>query len=250
MSVLSNLSTRFRLIRAALTRRFVYDDVLAIARDYGIRITDVYGDTDPFSLMVRVSGDVNALPIFPAFDPATFQCPDTGYTEGWASEPSVSQFLGRLIHAKRAQKVIELGCFTGWSTVHMAYALSQSGSGRIYYLDREPRFLARATDNLLRHGLAQWGEPVEGMADSPAVLSRLPASIDIVFIDTSHDYRPTLQEIDLYGRRLVRGGCLVLHDSISAPGVRRAVLENRERYWVHTFATERSNGLTVMFPRQ
>lgn len=250
MSVLSNLSTRFRLIRTALTRRFVYADVLAIARDYGICITDVYGDTEPFSLMARLSGDVNAPLIFPAFDPASFKCPDTDYTEGWSSEPSVSRFLGCLIHTKRAQTVIELGCFTGWSTVHMAYALSQRSSGRIYYLDHEPRFLARAADNLHRHGLAQWGEAVEGKADSPAVLSRLPESIDVVFIDTSHDYGPTLQEIDLYGRRLAPGGCLVLHDSISAPGVRRAVLENRERYWVHTFATERSNGLTVMFPRQ
>ena len=57
------------------------------------------------------------------------------------------------------------------------------------------------------------------------------------------------RKIDHFGARLRPRGCLVLHDSLSAPGVRRAVFERRDRFRVATFATERSNGLTILWPR-
>jgi predicted O-methyltransferase YrrM len=246
---MKNLTDRIRLIRTALTRRFIYTDVVEMAREYGAGITDVCGDLEPFALLQRINGASERPLDFPDFDLAAFNRATESYTAGWSSEPTVSQFLGRLVFAKRAQVVIELGCFTGWSTIHMAYALKQAGAGRIHYLDYEQRFLDHASASLRHLGLEAQGEPLRGMSNDPAVVSRLPAVADIVFIDTSHDYRPTLEEIDLYGKRLAPGGCLVLHDSLSAPGVRRAVFERRDRFHVHTFATERSNGLTVMFPR-
>ncbi len=249
MSLQSNLSTRLRLLRIALTKRFVYGDLAAIMRDHGMSITDVCGDTEPFSLLAKLSPDRQPLLEFPAFDPAPFNRTDAAYTDGWSSEPSVSQFLGRLVHAKRARTVIELGCFTGWSTVHMAHALRQTGSGHIHYLDYDQRFLDQTAGNLRRLGLADLATPLQGMSTSPEVLRRLPAEADVVFIDTSHEYQPTLEEIALYRARLAPGGCLVLHDSLSAPGVRRAVRESLDRFHVHTFATERSNGLTVLLPR-
>jgi cephalosporin hydroxylase len=45
------------------------------------------------------------------------------------------------------------------------------------------------------------------------VFARLPDEVDIVFIDTSHAYLHTVQELNLY-RWLVRpGGRIVLHDT-------------------------------------
>jgi predicted O-methyltransferase YrrM len=249
MSLATNLAHRARLVRVALTRRFIYTDIIDMAREYGAGITDVCGDLEPFALVGKITGRQEGVLQFPDFDLTAFNRETEAYTAGWSSEPSVSEFLGRLVAARRACTVIELGCFTGWSTIHMAHALKQTGAGKIHYLDYDSRFLAHATESLRRLGLDAWGEPLQGMSNDPAVLARLPTEADVVFIDTSHDYLPTLEEIALYGRRLTPNGCLVLHDSLSAPGVRRAVYESRERFHIHTFATERSNGLTVMFPR-
>ncbi len=245
----ANLRPRLQLIRTALLRRFIYPDIVAMAREYGISINDVCADVEPFELAALAAGTLLPGPDFSVLRESEFT--DTeAYTEGWSSEPSVGRFLGRLAAARQGAVIVELGCFVGWTTAHLALALArQVPAGRLHYLDNEPRFLEAATANLRRLGLDGLGVPYLGMSTDPRVQQRLPAQADIVFIDTSHSYVDTLVEIDHFGARLRPRGCLVLHDSLSAPGVRRAVFERRDRFRVATFATERSNGLTILWPR-
>lgn len=245
---MSNLSERLRLLRTAFTRRFIYTDIVAMAEQYGLSIRDVCADVEPFELAALAAGTAQPGPDFSALLEAEFTAAED-YAAGWSSEPTVGRFLGRLTAAGRRAVVIELGCFVGWSTAHIATALAAGvPGGRVHYLDYNPRYLAAATANLLRLGLAGQGVPHLGLSTDPEIQRALPAKADLVFIDTSHDYDCTLQEIDHYGGRLNPGGCLVLHDSLSASGVRRAVYERKGRFRVATFATERSNGITILWP--
>jgi len=246
---MSSLPDRLRLLRTALTRRFIYTDVASMAERYGLSIRDVCGDIEPFEFVALASGRAPEGPDFSVLREEHFTASEA-YAAGWSSEPTVGRFLGRLAAARKDPVVIELGCFVGWSTAHIALALAAGGSqGRVHYLDYSANYLAAATANLQRLGLGGFGVPYHGMSTDPVIQQALPAKADIVFIDTSHDYKFTLVEIAHFGARLNPGGCLVLHDSLSASGVRRAIHQSRNDFRVATFATERSNGLSVLWPK-
>jgi predicted O-methyltransferase YrrM len=177
--------------------------------------------------------------------------PSENFTPSWApasfnSEPSVVRFLGQLVYYKRARTIIELGCFVGWATAHMALALQARDGGRIHCVDPSQEYLDVMKTNLRRHGLHALVAPVRGFSLDQAVLAELPLMADVIFLDTCHAYPVTRDEILTYAPRLAPGGCFVLHDSISAPGVRRSLQEIASRFRVHTFATEQSNGVTVL----
>jgi len=250
MSIRSNLAVRLRLMRLALTKRFVYHDIVAMAEAYGLKIADVRGNVGPLDLWARcATAPEGVLPDFSPLAAAEIIREDN-HTVNWSSEPSVARFLGQLAAARRSGVVLEIGSFIGWTTAHIACGLRHAGAdGRVHYLEFDRAYLERATATLRSLGLASWTVPHHGDSLDPAVQARLPRAADIIFIDTTHAYEQTRAEIAHYRTRLGVGGCLVLHDSVSLPGVRRAVFEVRDEFEMCTFATERSNGVTVMFPR-
>ena len=102
-----------------------------------------------------------------------------------------------------AQHVIELGTRTGVSTVAWLYGLEQTG-GRLTSVD---------IDEAPQIGTYDHWEFIQGDDCAPRVFAAIDKA-DIVFIDTSHLYRHTLHELNLY-RHLVRsGGLMVLHDTM------------------------------------
>jgi predicted O-methyltransferase YrrM len=246
--VRDNLSPRLRLLRTALTRRFIYDDVTRMVRDYGMDYRDVCADAGPLDFAHGIFGDrLETAPDFAAAIPplATFTPP--GAPVGFNSEPSVGRFLGQLVFHRKMQTVIELGCFVGWTTAHLALGLqARGGAGRVYCVDYMQEYLDQMQANLRRQNLEGRVTALRGMSLEAHVLAGLPAQADLIFLDTSHAYPETLEEILAYAPRLASGGCLVLHDSISISGVRRSLQELPERFRRLTFATERGNGVTVL----
>jgi len=252
LSLLSNIKPRLQLLRAALCRRFIYPDVLAIAREYGVEYGDIRADTEPIGFARSLAAGAAAPP--PDFaaliEPAGRFTPE-GAPSRFNSEPSVGRFLGQLVFFSRARTVVELGSFVGWASAHMALALRAAGlGGRLYCVDYMQEYLDLTMANLKRHGLGDLVTPVRGLSLEPAVLAALPAAaIDVIFLDTSHSYPATRDEILAYSPRLSPGGFLVLHDSVNASGVRRSILETSGRFSALTFATEEGNGVTVLRPR-
>lgn len=245
MSLRSNLSDRLRLLRVALTRRFIWSDLTAMVKAHGFELRDVRANTHPFRFAEAFPGTRPA----PAFAERLGRGEDflLAQTFAWNSEPSVSEFLGELAFRQRPAVVVELGCYVGWSSAHLALGLQAAGNGgRLWCVDPDERFLAAARENLTRRSLAENVTFVQGLSLDAAVLAALPAAIDLLFLDTSHEYSPTLQEIATYAPRLSPGGCLVLHDSISQDGVRRAVCDHWNTFECLTFATEYGNGVTVL----
>jgi predicted O-methyltransferase YrrM len=247
MSVLANLAERARLLRTALTRRYIWTDLTAMVRTHGFEFRDARANVHPLQFARQLPPDRRDSP------PPDFRRLGRGedfalaQTYAWNSEPTVSEFLGELAWRLRARTVVELGCYVGWTSAHLAVGLADNGSAaRLWCLDYDARFLDAARGNLARLGLADRVEWVQGLSLDPATLDRLPHEIDLLFIDTSHEYQPTLDELVAYAPRLAPGGCIALHDSLSQDGVRRALADRWSDFATLTFATEFGNGLTIL----
>lgn len=243
-----NLLDRFKLLRIGIFRRFIYPDLIAMTKAYGIHYDDVRADVHPFEFarFILPTSRHGAIPDWSSLDADLANFTPAEFPPGFNSEPSVARFLGELAVHQPAKTVIELGCFVGWTTAHMAQALKHGGGGSIYAVDPLKKYLETMVANLKRHGLESLVKPVQGFSEDPQVLEQLPQKADIIFIDTGHNYPQTRREVELYASRLSRRGLIVLHDSMSAPGVRKSLLEVKG-FRKMTFGTERSNGVTVLF---
>lgn len=104
--------------------------------------------------------------------------------------------------AQDATTVIELGTRSGVSTIAWLYGLE--GHGHLWSVDIDPK------PEIGTH--AHWTF-IQGDDCSGEVFAQLPADVDVVFIDTSHEYAHTLRELNLYRWLLKPGGKLVLHDT-------------------------------------
>lgn len=112
-------------------------------------------------------------------------------------------YFARLVGEMQAKRVIELGVREGLSTVAWLYAL-RVVRGRLWSVDVE---------DVQKVGhYAHWTFIVGDDLD-PAVQAQLPDPVDILFIDTSHNYIHTLLELDAYAPRVRSGGRILLHDA-------------------------------------
>lgn len=108
-----------------------------------------------------------------------------------------------LVEHFNAQHVIELGTRTGVSTIAWLYALEKTG-GHLTSVDID----ARPTIGEYDH----WTF-IQGSDLDTAIVGSLAAA-DIVFIDTSHLYELTVQELNIYRWLVKPGGVMVLHDTM------------------------------------
>lgn len=248
MSLLDNLRPRLRLLRAALTQRYIWTDLTRMVKEHGYELREIRANVHPLQFVRALSPTSAPPPAFPDLgSPQNFVLGDS---HAWNSEPTVSSFLREVAFHLQPAHIVELGCFVGWTSAHLAQGLRASASGGLLWcLDSNRKFLDAARANLEAHGLSGQVRFVEGFSTDQAALQTLPTAIDLIFVDTSHDYACTVAEIEIFARRLAPGGLIVLHDSISQNGVRRAILENWNRFDTLTFATEFGNGLTILRAR-
>ncbi|WP_158276968.1 class I SAM-dependent methyltransferase [Paraconexibacter algicola] len=120
------------------------------------------------------------------------------------------------------REVVELGTATGWTTGALVAAdparrvLSfdpVEQDGRAAYLGCLPAH-ARARLTLVQAAGA------DGAADP-----RAPARVELLFVDSSHEEEPTVQEVRAWRPRLAPGALVVFHDyeNPAFPGVAAAV---------------------------
>jgi len=124
--------------------------------------------------------------------------------ERLATTPSdIVDHLPRFVDlAADADRIIELGTRTGVSTVAWLHGLEGHGHLWSVDIDEQPP-------------IGDWPHWTFIQGDDCAgnIFTQLPADVDVVFIDTSHDYLHTLRELHLYRWLLKPGGKLVLHDT-------------------------------------
>lgn len=141
------------------------------------------------------------------------------------------------------RSVLELGVRTGESTIALLLAARDIG-GRVTSIDIADSPQAASEVNSL--GLAPYWHFIKG--DDLVVSWNAP--IDLLFIDTSHTYQHTLQELAKFEPFVRVGGVLVLHDVVTYPDVLHAVrhyIGGRPDFRLYKYFN--NNGLAVIFKR-
>jgi cephalosporin hydroxylase len=119
--------------------------------------------------------------------------------------------LREVTRTRPGARVIELGTRTGNSTLSLLTGALQSG-GHVWSVD--PDLCDQDPD-----GMGPWADDrhwtfIRGDDQDPAVLAQLPRKCDVLFVDTSHHYDHTLNELGLYLPRVVPGGIALFHDTL------------------------------------
>jgi len=137
--------------------------------------------------------------------------------------------------------ILELGTAEGESTLALLSAADKI-EGKVYSIDINPCQMAREV--VERFGLLDRWTFIQG--DDLQV--KWERRIDILFIDTSHEYEHTLKELEKYEPFVRNGGVIILHDIVSYPSVMKAVdkyLKNRDD--LRLYKQLHNNGLAVIF---
>ena len=113
--------------------------------------------------------------------------------------------------------ILEIGVRTGISTAALLLGLELNG-GHLYSLDIN----SDCVQAIGQH--PQWTFIPVDSKQVGDVLSRIPATLDVLFIDGDHSYEGVKHDLDNYGFLVKSGGSIVCHDVCSGydPGVRQA----------------------------
>lgn len=118
----------------------------------------------------------------------------------------------------KAQTVVELGTRHGDSTVALAIGVERTG-GHLYSCDI--RACRHAHRRLGRYGLA--GRWTFTQADDMEYVKGWTRPIDVLFLDSSHKFVHTLAELRAWTPHVRPGGVILMHDTVSCPGVAPAI---------------------------
>ncbi len=118
--------------------------------------------------------------------------------------PLVGNFLGLMVKILAAKRVLEIGTFTGYSSLFMAENLGDDGKLTSLELSKENMELAQKF-----HQQSPHGKKIE-IINGPALdsLKKLEGPFDFVFIDADKENYPQYYETAL--KKLRIGGAMVL----------------------------------------
>ena len=156
------------------------------------------------------------MPLARTFDPASGKIVSTVHDaladrlSRWSDIQEYLPFLYEQARSRPGVRVLELGARRGNSTLAFLAGATESG-GHVWSSD---------IDNVLRHpdGIGPWaGCPrwtfVCGDDMNPAAQALLPPEVDVLFVDSSHEYLHTLEECRAYVPRVAPGGVVLFHDT-------------------------------------
>ena len=135
-----------------------------------------------------------------------------GYLDRLSKQSDVQEYMPFFCETARSYgktRILELGTRAGYSTLAFLAGAEETG-GHVWSVDLDP-----VTDN--PRGMLPWRNIpgwtfIRGDDMDPGIHGQLPGEVDVLFIDTSHEYRHTLDELHAYMPRVVRGGVALLHD--------------------------------------
>jgi predicted O-methyltransferase YrrM len=125
--------------------------------------------------------------------------------------PEGGRLLYTLIRASRPARVVEFGTSFGISTIHLAAAVRDNGTGRVISTELHAAKVARARANLAEAGLADLVTILEG--DARQTLADLPGPVGFVLLDGWKNlYLPVLHLLE---PRLADGALILADDTVS-----------------------------------
>ena len=156
----------------------------------------------------------------------------------------IMSLLHGLIMGSSIRRIVQLGTHSGYSTLLLGFFLRQMNASRGLCTFEIGESLSLFTrDWVERAGLTPFVHVELRNSldpDSPArARDYLGDAPELVFVDSSHEYRQTLDELNAWYPVLAPGGLIVLHDSsefaasfdvTGKGGVRRALQEWRQSH--------------------
>jgi predicted O-methyltransferase YrrM len=157
--------------------------------------------------------------------------------DGWLTTGQATLLFEAATRVPSDGRIVEIGSFRGRSTIVLASAAALGAE--IVAIDphagndRGPNeiegFVAEAQSdneiflaNLTAAGVAGRVRHLRMFSD--AALPVLPGPVDVLYVDGAHRFGPARADIRDWGRRVVPGGTLLVHDSFSSVGVTLAIL--------------------------
>lgn len=135
----------------------------------------------------------------------------------------IYQMVWEKAEKKKDFGVVECGVSVGNSTVAILAGLERAGHGRLWSYDIQTN--DTSIENVEKSGLShRWKFTQTDSLDAAAYWPE--NNVDLLFLDTDHEYENTRDELAEWSKKITRGGRILLHDTLSAPlGVGRAVRE-------------------------
>ena len=135
---------------------------------------------------------------------------------GECAIPAIT-FLTSFINGNSISRFVQLGHYTGYSSLFIAATFKRMGGDRRFLsIDIDPWATNYANLLAKKAGVSKFVQHIEGdSADSKNVelaTSELE-EIELLFIDTDHTYDHSMKEIAVWWPVLKPGGILILHDS-------------------------------------
>ena len=122
--------------------------------------------------------------------------------------PVVGELLFILARIIRAERILELGTATGYSTIFLAEAF-ENLKGQIVTLENDPVMAARARKNFKRAGVEE--QVKIRVSDALEEIKTIPPPFDLIFMDIEKiDYYTALP----YCRDLLRQNGLLVADNV------------------------------------
>ena len=139
--------------------------------------------------------------------------------------PVVGELLFILARIIRAERILELGTATGYSTIYMAEAF-ENLKGQIITLENNPAMAARARTNFKRAG---FDDQIQiRLGDAIEEIKKIHMSFDLIFMDIDKvDYDTALP----YCRDLLRQNGLLVADNVGfedADPFNKAIFSSRK----------------------
>ncbi len=141
------------------------------------------------------------------------------------------------------KKTLELGVRDGFSTLALTEAASQI-NGHVWSVDLDDCNIAK--QKIKAQNLDSYWTFIQG--ESISVAENWNQEVDHIFIDTAHLYKQTLGELHVYEKFLSPNGFLTFYDTISFPGVLKAIRDflknSKHKYCFYNF--QNNNGFAVL----
>lgn len=198
----------------------------------------------------RLPGNDYVPPIYAELNDAEWSVLRDWYAEtdrngpiGECAVPLLSLLHG-FLNGNRLTRIVQLGTCAGYSALLLGWMLRRMNAPRgLFSLDLDPAMCELARRWIGRAGLDDFVAIAEGSsldAGSIAAAQKyLEAAPQLIILDSSHEYRSTVAELDLWYPVLAPGGLFVLHDVsefaagfdvTGEGGVRRAFAEWRKTH--------------------
>ena len=157
--------------------------------------------------------------------------------EGWLSEDQARRLWNAALEVHAGGQIVEIGSFRGRSTIVLSRAAAEGvgivaidphGGGDRGPQEITPDQVRGDEDNsVFRANLEGAGvngrvRHVRRMSDEAH--GGVDGSIDMLYVDGAHRYKPARDDIAAWGARVPLGGTLLVHDAYNAIGVMGAQL--------------------------